>query len=124
MNAVTPSVFGSRPVLRHASSILAKGSSIVSGLPMYPVFQRSAYFAVSLSMRGLFCSHPTISGGPSGRGPRGAISQYRWVPEGIACDQSADLDAVCRFGQRHQHGPALPDSTGRLSWIPVEEMVR
>src|SRR6266567_731905 len=54
----------------------------------------------------------------------GHFRQYCRVAEGVACDQSADLDAVCCFGQRCQHGPALPDSTGWLSGIPVEEVVR
>src|SRR6266567_5088367 len=54
----------------------------------------------------------------------GHFRQYCGVAEGVACDESADLDASCRFGQCRQHGPALPDSTGRFTGIPVEEMVR
>src|SRR6266568_3246526 len=46
------------------------------------------------------------------------------MPERVACYQCADLYALCRLGQRRQHGPAFPDSTGRLVRITIEEMVR
>src|SRR5437667_5250869 len=46
------------------------------------------------------------------------------VAEGVARYQRADLDPLCRFCQCRQHGPALPDSPGRLTRITIEEMVR
>ena len=49
--------------------------------------------------------------------------QDRRIAEGIASHQRTDLHALCRFGQCRQHGPAFPDSPGRLTRIAVEEMV-
>src|SRR5262249_55068418 len=43
MSAVMPSVAGSRPISRHAAAIFASGSATVSGLPLSPVFHKSAY---------------------------------------------------------------------------------
>ena len=46
------------------------------------------------------------------------------MPERVACYQCADLYALCRLGQRRQHGPAFPDSTGGLTGSAIEEVVR
>ena len=45
------------------------------------------------------------------------------MAEGIAQHQRADLHALCRFGQRRQHGPAFPNAPGRLARIAIEEVV-
>src|SRR5713101_3499077 len=52
------------------------------------------------------------------------LCKNRRMSEGVARHQSADLHSTGRLGQRRQHGPALPDSSGRLTGITVEEMVR
>src|SRR5687767_701518 len=50
--------------------------------------------------------------------------QDGWMAEGIARDQRAEFHAVCRFCQRGQHGPAFPNSTGWLTRIAIQEVVR
>ncbi len=52
------------------------------------------------------------------------LRQDRRMAEGIAHHQRADLHTPGRFGQRRQHGPAFPDSPGRLTRIAIEEVVR
>jgi len=53
----------------------------------------------------------------------GHLRQDRRIAEGIAEHQGTDLHPLCRFGQRGQHGPALPDPCGRLTGAAVHEMV-
>jgi ATPase subunit of ABC transporter with duplicated ATPase domains len=53
----------------------------------------------------------------------GHLCQDRRIAEGIAEHQGADLHPLCRFRQRGQHGPALPDPCGRLTGAAVHEMV-
>src|SRR5713101_434583 len=52
------------------------------------------------------------------------LCKNRRMSEGVARHQSADLHSTGGLGQRRQHGPALPDSTGRLVRITIEEMIR
>src|SRR2546428_6475223 len=52
------------------------------------------------------------------------LCKNRWMPEGVARHQGADLQSTGCLGQSRQRGPALPDSTGRLTRITIEEMVR
>jgi hypothetical protein len=56
-------------------------------------------------------------------GGRRHFRQDRRMAEGIAQHQRADLHALCRFGQRRQHGPAFPNAPGRLTRIAIEEVV-
>jgi len=53
----------------------------------------------------------------------GHLREDRRITEGIAEHQGADLHPVCRFRQRGQHGPALPDPRGRRTGAAVHEMV-
>jgi len=53
----------------------------------------------------------------------GHLREDRGIAEGIAEHQGADLHPLCRFRQRGQHGPALPDPRGRLTGAAVHEMV-
>src|SRR5260370_37760226 len=46
------------------------------------------------------------------------------MPEGVACNQGANLHPTRRFCQGRQHGPAFPDSPSRFTRITVEEVVR
>lgn len=72
------SVFGSRPAFSQAAStrnIRVFNCSRSLFVCENQVFQPSAYFAVSASMRLL--AVPIMMGGPSGRGPRGRSSQSR-----------------------------------------------
>src|SRR5216683_309166 len=52
------------------------------------------------------------------------LCKNRRMPERVARHQGTDLHSTGRLGQRRQHGPAFPDSTGRLVRITIEEMVR
>jgi ATPase subunit of ABC transporter with duplicated ATPase domains len=53
----------------------------------------------------------------------GHLRQDRRIAEGVAEHQGTDLHPLCRFRQRGQHGPALPDPCGRLTGAAVHEMV-
>src|SRR5262249_28032260 len=45
------------------------------------------------------------------------------IAEGIAQHQCANLHTLCRFGQRRQHGPAFPNTPGRLTRRAIQEVV-
>src|SRR5262249_27980685 len=51
------------------------------------------------------------------------FGEDRRVAGGIAQDQRADLDALCRLGQRPERGPALPKATGWVTSSAIEEVV-
>jgi hypothetical protein len=57
-------------------------------------------------------------------GCRRHLCENGGIAERIAEDQGAELDTLRRFGQRAQHGPALPYTSRRLTRIAVEEVVR
>src|SRR5215510_16618181 len=50
--------------------------------------------------------------------------QDGWMAEGVACNQRAEFHVLGRFCQRCQHRPAFPNSTGRLTRIAIQEVVR